>query len=93
MLGWSLSLMGSGSTLVWAWGSDGHQIVARIAANNLTPAARTHVAQLLGVAKTKTAVANAMAAASIRPDTEFRNSNPETKPWHFIDIWVMFPIC
>jgi len=43
MLGWSLSPVGGSSAPVWAWGNDGHQIVARIAANNLTPAARTHV--------------------------------------------------
>jgi hypothetical protein len=31
------------------------------------------------------AVANAMAAASIRPDTEFR-ADKTTHPWHYIDI-------
>jgi hypothetical protein len=27
-----------------------------------------------------------MAAASIRPDSEFREEDPSTAPWHFIDI-------
>jgi len=27
-----------------------------------------------------------MAAASVRPDTEFREEDRPTAPWHFIDI-------
>jgi S1/P1 nuclease len=27
-----------------------------------------------------------MAAATIRPDTEFRNEDRSTAPWHYIDI-------
>jgi nuclease S1 len=71
----------------WSWGFDGHQIVAVIAADNLTPAAASHVAVILGVpADNKRAIATAMEAASIRPDTEFRDVDGRTKPWHFIDI-------
>ena len=33
----------------WGWGSDGHKIIAIIAADNLTPAAQSHVANILGV--------------------------------------------
>jgi nuclease S1 len=69
----------------WGWGDDGHKIVAVIAADNLTPAAASHVASILGVPN-KRAIANAMEAASIRPDWEFRDEDPKTKPWHFIDI-------
>jgi hypothetical protein len=68
----------------WGWGSDGHKIVAIIAADNLTPAAQSHVANILGVSASQTAIA--MAAASIRPDSEFREEDPSTAPWHFIDI-------
>jgi hypothetical protein len=68
----------------WAWGDDSHEIVAIIAADNLRTAARAHVAQILGVQSN--GVANAMAAASIRPDTEFREEDRATGPWHFIDV-------
>jgi hypothetical protein len=68
----------------WGWGYDGHRIVAVIAADNLTPAAQNHVANILGVPADQVAVA--MEAASIRPDSEFRKTYPSTRPWHFIDI-------
>src|ERR1019366_9288714 len=70
----------------WAWGYDGHKIVAIIAADNLTPAAASHVAAILGVSADKRAIATAMEAASIRPDFGFRDEDPLTRPWHFIDI-------
>jgi hypothetical protein len=68
----------------WGWANDGHKIVAVVAADNLTPAAQSHVAGILRVPANHTAIA--MEAASIRPDTEFREEDPSTKPWHFIDI-------
>jgi hypothetical protein len=71
----------------WAWGDDGHEIVAVIAADHLTPAAQSHVASVLGVSTDK--IAAAMEAASIRPDSEFREEDPSTKPWHFIDICLI----
>jgi nuclease S1 len=72
---------------VWAWGSDGHKIVAVIAADKLTAAARSHVASILGVAADKRSIATAMEKASNLPDdSEFRKKYPDTKPWHFIDI-------
>ncbi len=69
-----------------AWGLDGHQITAYIAAGNLSPIARRHVAQILGVADNPTAVAGAMARAAGQPDLEFRTSAPETLDWHWINI-------
>jgi hypothetical protein len=44
------------------------------------------VAQILGVPADKDSVEKAMVAASIRPDTEFREEDKTTRPWHFIDI-------
>lgn len=70
----------------WAWGNDGHKIVAVIAADNLTPAAASHVADILGISANKRAIATAMEAASVRPDTEFRDEDRSTAAWHFIDI-------
>ena len=68
----------------WGWGNDGHKIVAVFAADNLTPAAQSHVASILRVPANHTTIA--MEAASIRPYSEFREEDPSTKPWHFIDI-------
>jgi hypothetical protein len=81
-----LAVVLMGASYAWAWGNDGHQIVARIAALNLSPKARRHVAQLLGVSSGPTSVANAMARAAVWPDTYLRNHAPQSKPWHFIDI-------
>jgi len=69
----------------WAWMAEGHEVVAIIAADNLTPQARARVAGILGVSDNPQAVADAMAAASIRPDTEFR-ADPKTHPWHYISL-------
>jgi hypothetical protein len=69
------------------WGRDGHRIVAVIAADNLTPAARSHIANILGVPADPRAVASAMESAATLPDEpRFREEYPLTKPWHFIDI-------
>jgi len=70
---------------VWAWFAEGHEVVAIIAADSLTPIAKSHVAQILGVSAYTVSVGKAMAAASIRPDTEFR-ADRTTPPWHYIDI-------
>ncbi len=74
------------ATRAWGWGSAGHKIVAAIAAENLTPAAQTHVANILGVPVARRAIASAMESASVLPDTKFRDEDPSTEPWHFIDI-------
>jgi len=68
----------------WGWGSDGHEIVAIIAADNLTLAAQSHVASILGVSANQ--IASSMESASVRPDSEFREEDRSTAPWHFIDI-------
>ena len=70
----------------WSWFAEGHEIVAVVAADHLTPAAKSHVAQILTVPTDTASVAKAMEAASIRPDTEFREEDRTTASWHFIDI-------
>jgi hypothetical protein len=62
----------------WGWGNDGHEIVAIIAADNLTQAAQSHVASILGVQADR--IATAMEAASVRPDSEFREEDRSTAP-------------
>jgi hypothetical protein len=70
----------------WAWFAEGHEVVAVIAADDLTPTARSHVAQILNVPADTHSIEKAMAAASIRPDTEFRSEDRTTASWHYIDI-------
>jgi hypothetical protein len=70
----------------WAWGFDAHKIVAVIAADNLTPAAQSHVASILRVAADKGAIASAMEKASVIPDSRFREEDSATAPWHYINI-------
>ncbi len=61
-----------------AWGTEGHRIVARIAQNNLSPKARQGVHRLLRQGETLESVAT---WADV-----IRNSRPETKRWHYVDI-------
>jgi nuclease S1 len=70
----------------WAWGGDGHQITALIAADHLNAAARAHVAQILGVPDDAHSVSVAMAHAALVPDTKYRGSAPETVDWHFVNL-------
>jgi hypothetical protein len=64
---------------VYAWGPEGHEVVALIAANHLTPKASLAVRQLLGN-QTLASVANFADA--------IRQSHPETAQWHFVDIEI-----
>jgi hypothetical protein len=73
------------NSAAWAWGNQGHEIVAIIAADNLSPAAGGQVARMLGVASDTGSVEKAMAVASVRSDIEFREEDRATAPWHFID--------
>jgi hypothetical protein len=71
---------------VSAWFAEGQEVVAIVAGYNLTPTARSHVAQIFSVPADTASVVKAMEAASIRPDTEFREEDCTTAPWHYIDI-------
>ena len=66
-----------------AWGAEGHRIVAAIAADELTPAARAQVAELLGADDVKAT----MVQVSIWAD-EIRRARPNTARWHFADVPV-----
>ena len=81
----ALLAIGLCGAYVFAWFDEGHEIIAIIAADNLKPDARAHVAQILRVPADEESVAKAIAAASIRPDNEFR-ADRQTHPWHYIDI-------
>ena len=66
----------------WAWGPEGHEIIAHLAGHNLTPAARLHIAQLLGGDPPPLMVLEANWADEIRSD------RPETAAWHFVNIEI-----
>ena len=72
--------------MAWAWGDQGHEIIAIIAADNLPHSPRDQVAKILGTTSDTNSLEKAMAAASVRPDTEFRPQDRSTAPWHFIDV-------
>ncbi len=67
------------SSQTWAWGTQGHMVVAQVAENNLTPAAKKAVKQLL---KNQTLADVANWADFIKSDSEWAH----TKSWHFVDI-------
>lgn len=66
-----------------AWGHEGHQIIAVLAARELTPAAKVGVADLLGA----TDAASAMERYSTWAD-EIRPERRDTAPWHYVDIEI-----
>lgn len=61
----------------FAWGPEGHRIVALLAQQRLSPAAKSQVRALLGN--------NGLAAVANYAD-QIRTSRPETSNWHFVDI-------
>ncbi len=63
----------------WGWGSQGHMVVAQVAENNLSPAAKKAVKELLQ-GQSLAEVANW--ADYIKSESEWTH----TKPWHFVDI-------
>jgi hypothetical protein len=62
----------------FAWGPEGHEIVALLALRELTPAARAEVAHLLG--------SPAMLAHDSSWADEIRDQRPATAPWHYVNI-------
>ncbi|HUK46758.1 MAG TPA: S1/P1 nuclease [Terriglobales bacterium] len=61
----------------FAWGPEGHRIVADIAESRLSPEARIKIRQLLGN--------DDLAAISTWAD-QVKGERPETFGWHFVDI-------
>ena len=61
----------------WAWGREGHRLTALVAEAYLTPEAKAQIAELL----------HKETLADVAPwADEYRQSHPETAPWHFVDI-------
>lgn len=59
------------------WGPQGHRLVATVAANHLTPAARKNVTSLLGDAS--------LAGVSVWADSYLQGNN-QTSFWHYVNI-------
>ena len=73
---------GPGAVKCLGLGNEGHQIIALIAADRLTTAARAEVADLLG-GDARPTMANASTWADyIRP------ARPESAPWHYVNIEI-----
>ena len=70
------------SAPAYAWGPEGHEIVARIAADNLTPSAHLRISQLLG------GDAPALMMLDSNWADEVRADRPQTAAWHFVNIEI-----
>jgi S1/P1 Nuclease len=66
----------------YAWGPEGHEVIARIAADNLSPAAHLRISQLVGGDAPVLMVLDSNWADEIRAD------RPDTVPWHFVNIEI-----
>jgi hypothetical protein len=80
---WVCGLCVGSTTPSYAWGENGHRIVALIAQEELTPSAKAAIADLLSV-ETDARV-HSFDDAAVWPDL-IKGERPETKPWHFVDI-------
>ena len=73
------------TTQAWAWGSEGHRIVAEIAEQYLQPSASHEVRDLL-------AIENATTLAEVANwADEIRGQRRNTARWHFVDIPISAP--
>lgn len=62
----------------FAWGAEGHEIIAAIALRELSPMARLQTASLLG--------GDVMLIHDANWADEIRDQRPETGRWHYVDI-------
>ncbi|MDB5144531.1 MAG: hypothetical protein JWQ66_3244 [Mucilaginibacter sp.] len=74
-----LSILAIGVLFLISWGFKGHQAVATIAENHLTPQAKAAVKDLLG---TQSLSDVATCADEVRNDAAFKS----TAGWHFVDL-------
>src|SRR5688572_11280252 len=66
-------------TLCRGWGGEGHQLIALIAEERLTPEARAAVKDLLGSD-------NLSDAEVVNWADEVRRERRDTAPWHYVNI-------
>ena len=70
-------LVSLGTAIPQAWGPQGHRLVALVAADRLTPAARLNVAWLLGDAS--------LPEVAVWADQQVAD-NSQTGPWHYVNV-------
>jgi len=76
----ALTLLALFSTRIFAWGVEGHRLVARMAQDMLTPAAAARVEATLAPGETIAALASWA--------DEVRRTRKETAPWHYVNIEI-----
>jgi nuclease S1 len=81
-----LLLFGASARSACAFGVLGHQVIAAIAEDMLTPRAKAEVKTLLGASASSGGPAT-LAAISTWAD-EIRMLRPETRPWHYVTIQI-----
>ena len=67
------------ASLASAWGPQGHRVIARVAEDRLTPAARAAIKDLLHQGDTLAGIAN-------WADNEGHDAVPSSAPWHYINV-------
>ena len=70
----------------FAWSDDGHELVAQIAFDRLTPAKQQKLSAIVATLSSGKAPYNAVTVACWPDDIKWQR--PGTKPWHYIDIPV-----
>jgi len=70
------------SSLAWAWGNEGHRVVAEIADQYLEPGTREQVRGLLAIENAITLASVSTWADQVRPQRR------STGPWHYVDIQI-----
>jgi hypothetical protein len=77
----------------WPWGCTGHQTIALIAAQHLSPAGRARVDAILDGAKLAPTLRRLCPAPALGRLADLstwaddvRGERPETGPWHYVDI-------
>ena len=78
LCGLILSIAVTGASVAHAWGTDGHHVIAIVAASNLTTKAKAEVDRLLALEPGATLVSISTWADEHR--------NPATAPWHYVNF-------
>jgi nuclease S1 len=77
----ALALFLTSTSSAIAWGPQGHRVIARVAEERLTPAAKAAIKDLLHPGDTLADVAN-------WADSEGHTAVPESASWHYINVPV-----
>jgi hypothetical protein len=81
-----LLVWGGRTGTAWAWGKEGHRIVAHIAELHLTPAATTGVNALLNGGATSNATVRLSDDSIANWADHVRHTWTNSAPWHYVDI-------